>query len=141
MNEVSIQKDAFRHVEAELYAYPYRKREIQRLREEILNPHKPEEENAGGGKSNLPGDPTAKTAMALATHSKLMHLERVSDAIEEVYNRLPEVKQELIRVKYWTKPQRLTNVGICEELGISESTFRRWRRKFVNDVAEILGWK
>lgn len=139
-NDITIRKEVFRHVEAELYAYPFRKREIERLREEILHPHAPAEENIGGGKSNLPGDPTAKKAIRLASHAKLVHMERVADAIEEAYDRLPEVKKELIQVKYWTKPQRLTTVGICGELGISESTYKRWRRQFVGDVAKILGW-
>lgn len=141
MIQTTIQKDVFRHVEAELYAYPYRKREIQRLREEIQSPHRPEEKNVGGGKGNLPGDPTGRTALTLASHSKLMHLERVSDAIEEVYNRFPEVKREFVREKYWTHPQRLTTIGICEKLGISDRTFSRWRRQLIHEVAEILGWK
>lgn len=141
MIETKIQKDVFRHVEAELYAYPFRKREIQRLREEILNPHKPEDESNIKDMGNKVGDPTAKKAIKLVSHSKLLHLERTIDAIEEVYNKLPEPKQELIRVKYWTSPQRLTTIGICDELGISERTYRRWRTQVVWEVAEILGWK
>lgn len=145
ITEVNIKRDVFRHVEAELYAYPFRKKEIARLREEILVPHNKHSEDTAivKGKNSVKkyGDPTAKTAVALASHAKLMHLERVVDAIDEVYNRLPEPKQELIRVKYWTSPQRLTTIGICEELGISERTFRRWRTQIVEEVAEILGWK
>lgn len=130
-----------RHVEAEIYAYPYRKRELERLRAEVLTPYNEDkDDNVGGGKSNLPGDPTGRKAVALASHAKLLHLERVSDAIEEVYNRLPEVKREFVRVKYWTKPQRLTLAGICQELSISESTYKRWRRQVVDEVAKILGW-
>lgn len=141
----NIQKDAFRHVEAELYAYPYRKREIERLREEILAPYdeRPEDTPIVKGKNSVrtPGDPTGQTGIKLASHAKLMHLERVTDAIEEVYNKLPEPKKEFVRVKYWTQPQRLTAIGICEHLGISDRTYSRWRRQFVYDVAEILGWK
>lgn len=133
-----------RHVEAEIYAYPFRKREIQRLRGEILTPYddEPDDKTVVKGKNSvrMPGDPTGRMAVALASHAKLVHLERVIDAIEEVYNRLPEVKREFIRVKYWTQPQRLTLVGICQELSISESTYKRWRRQFVEDVAKILGW-
>lgn len=35
---VTTQKSAFRHVEAVLYAYPFRKREIKKLHDEILTP-------------------------------------------------------------------------------------------------------
>lgn len=138
--EAKIKRDVFRHVEAELYAYPYRKKEIARLREEILHPHREADEQTIKGKGGKPGDPTGKKAVALAANAKLLHMERVQDAIEEVYNRLPEPKQELIRVKYWTKPQRLTTVGICDEIGISERTYRRWRMQIVGEIAEILGW-
>lgn len=144
MNETKIQKDVFRHVEAELYAYPYRKREIARLRDEILVPFddKPDDPTVVKGKNSVrqPGDPTGRMATTLAGHAKLMHLERVADAIDEAYNRLPEVKRELIRLKYWTRPQRLTTIGICAELGISESTYLRWRKQFVKRIADTLGW-
>lgn len=136
---IEIQKDVFRHVESLLYRYPQIKKEISRLRESLLYPYQ-DDENVGGGKSNIPGDPTSSTAIKLAEHAKLVHLERVRDAIEQVYNVLPEPKQELIRVKYWTSPQRLTTIGICDEIGISESTFRRWRKQTLQDIAELLGW-
>lgn len=143
-SQISIRRDVFRHVEAELYAYPYRKREIERLREEILNPYDddPEDKTIVKGKNSvrMPGDPTGRKAIGLASHAKLLHMERVADAIEEVYERLPEVKKEFIRVKYWTIPQRLTTIGICEKLGISDRTFSRWRGQFVSAIAEILGW-
>lgn len=141
---VKIQKDVFRHVEAELYAYPYRKKEIERLRLEILYPYDedPDDPTVEKGRNSVRklGDPTAKAGIRLAANARLLHLERVADAIEEVYNRsLPEVR-ELIQLKYWSQPQRLTTIGICEKIGISESTFRRRRRQFVSEVAEILGW-
>lgn len=140
----ALQRGVFQHVEAELYAYPYRKREITRLREEILTPYDEEINDPGivkGANSvRMPGDPTGKKAVDLASSAKLHNLERIADAIDEVFNKLPQFKQEFIRVKYWTTPQRLTTVGICEKLGISDRTFSRWRGQFVHDVAEILGW-
>lgn len=139
--EKRVKRDIFRHVEAELYAYPYRKKEIARLREEILHPYKPEDEQNIKNMYNKIGDPTAKKAIALVSHARLHYLERVVDAIEEVYNRLPEPKREFVKVKFWTQPQRLTAVGICQKLGISDRTYSRWRSQIVSDIAEILGWQ
>jgi RinA family phage transcriptional activator len=142
--EAKIKRDVFRHVEAELYAYPFRKKEITRLREEILYPfdERPEDVNIVKGKNSVrrPGDPTAKKAIALVSHTRLHHLERVVDAIDEVYARLPDPKREFVRLKYWTHPQRLTAVGICQELGISDRTYSRWRSQIISQIAEILGW-
>ncbi|GIQ69272.1 transcriptional regulator [Xylanibacillus composti] len=141
MNETKLHKDVFRHVEAELYAYPLREREMTRLREEILTPFHEESRDLSSTKAGrLPGDPTGQMAVRLAGHAKLMHMERVSSVIEQVYNQLPEVKQEFVRVKYWTSPQRLTAIGVCQKLHISERTYSRWRRQFVQEVAEMLGW-
>lgn len=142
---ITTHKDAFRHVEAELYAYPFRKKEIARLRNEILTPYddEPDDKTVVKGKNSvrLPGDPTGRQAIMLASHARLMHLERVSDAIEEVLDRLSERQRKMVEIKYWTKPQRLTTVGICELVEISDRTYSRWRRQIVHGIAEILGWK
>lgn len=138
-------KDAFRHVEAELFAYPFRKKEIARLREEILNPfdEEPDDKTVVKGKNSvrIPEDPTGRQALKLVSHTRLMHLERVSDAIEEVYHRLSDQQRKMVELKYWTQPQRLTTIGICELVGISDRTYSRWRRQIVHGIAEILGWK
>jgi RinA family phage transcriptional activator len=142
--EKVLRKGVFHHVEAELFAYPYRKREIARLREEILTPYD-EEVNEPGvvkGKNSvrMPGDPTGRMAVGLASSAKLLNLERVADAIDESYNKLPQQIQELIKLKYWTTPQRYSTLGLCDKVGISESTYRRWRRVFIQNIADILGW-
>lgn len=140
----AVRKGVFQHVESELYAYPYRQREILRLRQEILYPYDEEvnDPSVVKGKNSVrqPGDPTGRQAIILASNAKLHNLERVADAIDQVYSKLPVTKQEFIRVKYWTNPQRLTTVGICEKLGISDRTFSRWRKQIVNEIAGILGW-
>lgn len=142
---MSETRDVFRHVEAELYAYPIRKREIERLREEILHPHDDEPDDKtvvkGANSVRQVGDPTGRQAIRLATNARLLHLQRVQDAVDQTIDQLPEVKREFVRVKYWTKPQRLTAIGICEELGISDRTFTRWRKQVVYGIAEKLGWK
>jgi len=144
MQAVKVKDGAFKHVESELYAYPYRKREIERLRLEIQYPYdeEPDDPAVVEGKNSVRtiSDPTAKMGIRLAGHAKLLHMERVADAIEEVYNNLTEHQQEFVRLKYWTKPQKLTAIGICSEIGISDRTFSRWRRIFVNEIAEKLGW-
>lgn len=131
--------DTFRYAESLLYSFPYMQKEAARLREEILHPFKPTDDNVGGGKGNLPGDPTGRMGVALATHAKLLHLERCMDAIRMIYDQLPEPKKEFVRVTYWTSPQRYTKVGICEELGISDRTYSRWRRQIVKELIEVLG--
>ncbi len=144
MNDTKLHKDVFRHVEAELYAHPFRDQELSRLREEIMTPFDEDPVDKtivkGASSARLASDPTGQMAVKLAGHAKLMHMERVSVAIEQVYAQLPEVKQEFVRVKYWTTSQHLTAIGICQKLHISDRTYSRWRKQFVQEVAVMLGW-
>lgn len=138
--DLKLKRGTFKHVESELYAYPDTIAEIERLRAEILH-SSPSPDVSGGGRGNLPGDPTASKGTRLATHHRLLHLEAVADAIRSVYESLPEEKKQLIKIKYWTRPQRLTWDGIAMELHVSRATALRWRDEIVYAVAERLGWR
>lgn len=143
MSVDTIAKHAFRYAESLLYSYPYHKKEIGRLRQEILHPYDEDidDPTVVKGKNSVrsPGDPTGNVSLRLASHAKLVHMERCHDAINQVYDKLPDPKRELIQVKYWTQPQKLTTIGICEEIGISERTYHRWRKQIIHDIVSILG--
>jgi len=136
-----LTKSAFKHIEGEIAAYHDTKKEIAKLRNEIMNPVGFADENVGGGKSNLPGDPTANRAISLATHKKLSHLETVTNAIEMVYNRLPEHKKKLINLYYWTTPQTLTWEGIAQKMHISRRQALNWRNEIICYIGDIMGWR
>jgi len=138
---VKISRGAFVHVENELYAFKDTKREIKRMKEEILYGKTNRDENIGGGRSNLPSDPTGTVATLLASHVSLQHMERVVEVIDKVYQDLDKHKKELIRLKYWTKPQTRTWDGIALELNISRITALRWRDDIIVGIAIMVGWK
>ncbi|WP_096224884.1 transcriptional regulator [Geobacillus sp. FJAT-46040] len=135
-----LHKNVVRYVEHNLYYYHEYIREIQRLRNDILYGVKiTTDENIGGGRSNLPSSPTERRTIELLTHRRLDTLERVTDAIKTVYEALPEEKKKLVRLKYWTRPQRYTWDGIAEQLHVSRITCLRWRAEIVYAIAEMLG--
>lgn len=138
---MAIRKSTFRHVESEISTFHETGREIIRLKNEIIHGSGTTDENVGGGKSNLPGDPTARVAVLLTSHRKLENLERIHDAIQSVYNALPEERQHLVRLKYWTKPQRLTWNGIAMKLDRNRATVIRWRDDIVQVITEKIGWR
>ena len=140
MIETKIKKGTFQHVESELYSYHDTKKEIVRLKNEIIY-SSPIDENVGGGRSNLPGDPTGRMAVLMVSHRKIEQLERIVDAIESVVERLPTEKKELIRLRYWTRPQLLTWDGIAERLHISRRQAFNWRDEVVYAVADKIGWR
>ena len=138
---IKLRKATFQHVESEMYAYHETRREIIRLKNEILYGKGNEDENTGGGRSSLPGDPTGMTAVLLVSHKRLEQLQAVVNAIELVVNGLPDGHKELVKLKYWTKPQTLTWDGIAHKLHVSKRQALRWRDEVVQMVGDKIGWR
>lgn len=135
-----LKKATFQHIESELYSYQETVKEIKRLRDDIMY-RTSDDENTGGGKSNIPSSPTESTATALVTNKKLQNLESIAYAIEKVYNTANDDYKKLIRLKYWTRPQTLTWEGIALELNVSRRQAFRWRDEIVRAIGMILGWR
>lgn len=140
MQNIKIRRSTFQHVESELYGYRDTLNEIIRIRSDILQ-GKANVENTGGGRSNLPGDPTGSMATLLVSHRKLEIMERMVTAIEFIYNGLPDDKKKFIQLRYWTRPQTLTWDGVAVELKCHRATALRWRNDIVNGVAHQFGYK
>lgn len=139
-----MKKAVFRYVEAELYDYPYTKRDIESIREDIIESGRTLEGfltealrlgtiPCGG----TPSDPTAHKAIRLLTNRRLKRMEETVAAIERVLARLPAEKKRLVELKYWDG--RYTDKGIIQQLNISERTYYRWRREIVLAVAIEMG--
>ena len=137
---LKLDKRTFRHVEKELYDYPETKKEIQRLRNEILYRTAPPDENIGGSRGNMPGNPTEHIATALMTNRRIEYLERVINAIESVYERLPPEKKKLVELRYWSTWEKSWS-HIADAIGISVPLAYIWRREIVFAIAERLGWR
>lgn len=134
-------KITFKKCEAEWYNYHNTLKEIAKLREEIMNPFQEENINLRGSKPNIPDKPTERIATRLTTHKQLNYLTEVTEAIERVYNALPDDYKKLVRLKYWNKNERLTWQGIADKLNVSERQARRWRDEIIIATIELLGWR
>jgi RinA family phage transcriptional activator len=138
--ETKIRKATFKHVESEIFGYHDTLKEIDRLKKNILYASSPVDTN-GGGRSNLPSDPTGRVATIMLTHRSIVQLELIVNSISEVYTQLPEDKQKFVRLKYWTKPQTLTWDGIARKLNVSNRQAFRWRDEIVYAISEKIGWR
>lgn len=136
---MKLKKGTFKHIESELYAFEDTKKEIERIREEIL--HRTPMIDNPEGRANAPSDPTATAATLLMTHRRLDQLERIVKAIDQIYQELPDDKKKLIKLKYWTKPQTKTWEGIAQEINISRRQALRWRNEIVFAIADAIGWR
>lgn len=137
MEAVKTKKRAnFRLIEKELYCYESTKKEYERLRDDIINRTAVPDVPVYMG----PGNPTLARAIELQS-AVLIETGRRLAAIEqalEIIKREP-IRWQLVRLKYFEG--RLTDQGIMNELHLSERTFRRWRREFIELIAERLGWE
>jgi len=136
---VKLRKGTFQHIENELMDYHETKKEIVRLKNDILHASAPPD-YTGGGRGNWPGDPTGRIATMLVSHRKIEHMEKVVNAIESVMERLPEDKKKLVQLYYWSKPRNLTWDGIALKLNVSRRTAINWRDEIVYAIAEKIGW-
>ena len=138
---ITLKNGSFKHVESELYHYHETRREIELLKNDILYGTKAIDENIGGGRSNLPGNPTEAKGIALVSSRQIEQLERIVQAIDDVVSKLPSHKRKLVELKYWSKPQMLTWEGIAINLCCSRRTAERWRSEIVNQIGFMIGWR
>ncbi|WP_337970299.1 transcriptional regulator [Virgibacillus salexigens] len=138
-------KITFKHAESEWYNYHHTLKEIARLRENIMNPFDEDPDDPtivkGANSARNPGNPTERIATRLTTHKQLNHLTEIADAIDQVYNALPDNYKELARLKYWNKNTKLTWEGIAMKLGIGRATAIRRRNEIIVATVEVLGWR
>ena len=138
MKATKMKPSTFKHIEAEIAAYHDTEKEIQRKREEIMNPTMTEE--LVGGRSNEPSDPTGRLATRLVTDKRLNELERIQKTILEVYESLETGPKKMVQLKYWARPQTKTWEGISQDLHVHRATAFRWRDEIVKAIADKLGW-
>ena len=96
-----IKPGTFKYIESEIYNLHENKKEINRLRLEILNPTKEVDTNIVYGPLQK-GEPVRTTelmATRLLTNKMLRNLEEMVEAVEYVYEQLPEEHKKVIRLK------------------------------------------
>lgn len=130
--EIKIPPAVWRYIEHELYSYEQTKRDLEYIREEIIEGQPFSEIPVQTG----PGNPTEKKGIKLITSPGIIRLTRTADAIEKTLNQLSEEHTLLFNLKYCQgKDWRI----VCQEIPTSERSYFRLRREIVTMVAEKLG--
>ena len=128
-----LSKNTFKYVEQEIRQYKNNLKELNRLKNEIIQ-EAPDKQN---GRSSGLGDSTAAKAVKLSMNRKISELEKSQKAIETIYHRLCQDKQSVME-EYWQS--RYTNAGLAYKLGVDERTIRRWKQHIVYLVAAELNY-
>jgi RinA family phage transcriptional activator len=130
-------RKTFQHIEQELYSFHNTKREIEQLRNDIIHSTSQREGN-GSGYSR--GSVVEAKVTRLLTNKRIEFLQDVADAIQEVYDALPNDKKRFVDLRYFKKPQLLSWEGIALECNISRRTAFMWRDEIVKAIAVKMGW-
>jgi RinA family phage transcriptional activator len=130
--ENKVPHAVWKYVEFELYSYKQNKKELELLRDEIIDGTAYRETCVQVG----PGRPAESKALRLITSVSIVQLERTITAIDHALNRLSEDHNNLFERKY-IKGQNWQNIVI--EMPISRTAYFDLRRDIVTMVALELG--
>lgn len=133
---MKIPRAVFRYVEYELYGYEQTKKEIQELREDMLEDRPALIEVASISKSGQISDPTAQKVTRLLTSRVLKKMADNICAIDRALSRLNDEHRQLFVLKYL---QALPWQKVRSDIPISDRTYFRLRRELVSMVAVEMG--
>ncbi|MBF7022496.1 DUF1492 domain-containing protein [Staphylococcus kloosii] len=134
-----MRKSTINYLESELIQYNSTQKRMNDLREEIQYPWQEHDENIGGGQSNTISSTTERRATRLVTDKRLAHMERVSEAITNVYDNAAQVERDLMDLMYFDKPRKYTVDGVIDRLNVSRATFFRLKKRVLCNLADELG--
>jgi hypothetical protein len=158
VGNVKLKRAAYRHVEAEIYAYQDTLQAMEELRKDIiLASGRQDAYGAVVGGRYAGTSIVERRATKLADSVLLREMERITKAIADTYARAKEEGRRVIWVKYglaigWEPPAGLeaqmkgrnrldmSPDDMAEVLNVDRATFYRYRSGFVYGIAERLGW-
>ena len=123
-------------MEEELQKYYEHKAEFESLREAIIRSSGDTDMPVVNRKQKNTSDVTQQKVFELRTNTRLRVLEETLKAIETVHDSLDKQKQTFVRMCWW---EGRDQEAICDLLHISRSTFFRWCREIIEDIAKKRG--
>ncbi len=132
-----MKKELRAYIEAELRDYHQTKQDLLELREDLLSesPAPPD----GMPKGNATSDSTYQRTVKLMTNRRIRYLQRLLEGLDAVLSELPPDKMKYIELKYWTKPQLLTDAGIAAQIPCDRTTLWRWNNEICTAIGVQLG--
>lgn len=127
-----------KHIEQELYDYHKNKKSLEELKEEICNSSPVFEEGMPRGTDT--GNPTENKAVKIMTTRDVIWLEKRLKAVESVIEHFKRDREitGIIQHKYFDK--KYTDIGVAEQLNISNATYYRKRKSLLLELKRYLGW-
>lgn len=133
-----MERNKFNFISSLLYDYPKTDEYIKQRTEELMYPYNPnQDENIGGGRSNVPSTPTERLALNIATDRRLTTLERNKKIIDQCLDQCNGETYKIIDTVYFKRAKSVE--GAAMTIPLSASQARRLRQQFFERVADELG--
>lgn len=110
---------------------------LRKTEEAALYPHKIQDENTGGGKSNKTGDPTSNYAMALLGEVN-EELRSHVKAIQSTYANVNVDQKRMMELYYFERSYGISEKNIAIRLDSDRSTLWRWRKQICKEFRKQL---
>ncbi|MCG1684559.1 transcriptional regulator [Staphylococcus epidermidis] len=128
-----------RYLESELKNYNFIDKDIQRVREEVMNPWTPTDTNIGGDRTQNNVSVTEIRAIRAVNDRRLSQLARMKSAIEIIYENSDKDTQNLMDLYYFKRPRTLNLTGVAQEICVSKSNAYEMRKDILTRLADELG--
>lgn len=132
---MKIDKRVYRYIEYEMYHYIEYKKEIQNMREEILEGSPTPADGQPRGTST--GNPTENKALKLSMSVGYAAMEKTINAIDNALEMLTERHRKIFEMIYIKK--RKDRYSMSDDLYISYDTLNRNKNELVEMVGRELG--
>lgn len=124
------------YLEEEFKIYPHIDRMIAIRKIELME--RAEDTNIGGGKSNLPGDPTGNLAVKNISDPFIQRMEQRRSDIDLALKKMDPEQQSIVEMKFWGRNFYTWN-EIADQYYCSSKTMYIKRYKILEVLAEIKG--
>lgn len=133
-----MDRNKFNFIASLLYDYPKTDEYIKQRTQELMYPYNPnQDENIGGGRSNITDNPVERMAINIATDRRLTTLERNKKIIDQCLDQCSRETYKIIDTVYFKRAKSVE--GVAMEIPLSASQARRLRQQFFERVADELG--
>ena len=136
-----IPRDSWAIIERIIRRYPKNKREYEATYRDMVNVKTGNLlQTTVPASGSILGNPTEKSVIVMLDTPKMQRLRREIQAVETVYNKLPEEHQKVIQIRFWLKQGRSTPYFLMESsVSYKEAQLKRISGNFVKDVGKELG--
>lgn len=134
-----IKQYTFKYLEGLISDYKQMDQHIKARELELLSPWSESDGNIGGGRSSIVSRPTETKGLSIATDKSLLELKRQKQALDVVVSKARPVALDIIELRYWADPRKLTWDGIASQVHYSRSQCFLLRDEFILRLCEELG--